>query len=234
MLTEKKCFSRGLAFFSLLLAVGCLVGWWQSERSALPAVSAAPTRTVILDAGHGGSDGGTVGVNGALEKDLNLLYVKTLADLFREAGVNVILTRTEDELVLLPGEENATGKKKKDLANRLSVARANPDALFVSIHMNSYPSAKVSGLQVWCAKDKESRAVAGRIQENVRANLQPDNTRAVKEATSAIYLLHNAVTPSVLVECGFLSSPEEAGKLCREDYRKELCFLIFCAIMEEE
>lgn len=233
MLSEKKCFSRGLAFFSLLLAVGCLVGWWQSDRAASFAV-AAPTRTVILDAGHGGSDGGTVGVNGALEKDLNLLYVQTLADLFRGAGVNVILTRTEDELVLLPGEENAAGKKKKDLANRLAVARANPDALFVSIHMNSYPSAKVSGLQVWCAKDEESRAVAGRIQKNVKANLQPDNNREVKEATSAIYLLHNATTPSVLVECGFLSSPEEAGKLCREDYRKELCFSIFCAIMEEE
>ncbi len=199
-----------------------------------PAVSAmqeAPP-TVILDAGHGGEDGGAVGVNGAVEKDINLAVALGLAELLRDAGVRVILTREEDRL-LYSEEENIKGHRKEyDLKNRLAVAKENPEALFVSIHMNTFSSSRYSGLQVYYARTEGSAALAERIQGAVRERLQPDNTRKIHAASSSIYLLENAVGKSVLVECGFLSNPRECELLSQKDYQSRLCFSVFCGIME--
>ncbi|MBO7762904.1 MAG: N-acetylmuramoyl-L-alanine amidase [Clostridia bacterium] len=217
-------------FFLLLvfLAAGCCT-FFLAHRMAGEYTQAAPRATVILDAGHGGIDGGAVGVNGALEKDLNLSVTLLLAELLREAGVDVILTRTED--VLLDGGESGR-RKENDLKNRLSVASSHPEALFISIHMNTYPAGSCRGFEAYYANTEKSRELAACIHGSVKRTLQPDNRRTIRAADSSIYLLKNAVGSAVLLECGFLSNSEECESLCEKDYQKELCFAIFCGIME--
>lgn len=204
-----------------------------TER-ATPAAVLPDGRTVILDAGHGGKDAGAIGVNGVLEKDLNLAVTLLLAERLRAAGVRVILTREDDELLLTEEEKKGTGKKARDLANRLAIAKQNEGALFVSIHMNSFPIEKYKGLEVYYAADATSQAVARAVMKRVKEDLNPDNTRTAKATNGSIYLLDNAVTPAVLIECGFLSNAEDAAKLSDKDYQKELSFCLFCAIMEVE
>ncbi len=187
---------------------------------------------VILDAGHGGEDGGAVGANGVLEKDLNLAVAIGIAERLRGAGVEVILTRTEDKLLYGEAGNIKGHRKENDLKNRLAIAAEHPDAIFVSIHMNTFSVPKYSGLQVYYAGTEGSREVATHIQSAVRDRLQPENQRKVHAANSSIYLLDHAVGRAVLVECGFLSNPEECAKLSQKDYQSELCFSIFCGIME--
>ncbi len=217
-----------------VLTVALFFGAYQPMLSADASLTVGtPSRTVIIDAGHGGMDAGAIAADGTEEKHLNLQYAETLAALLREAGVRVIMTRTEDALVLSAGDDVKGQRKKRDLANRLAVGEQNPDAIFVSIHMNSYPAEKYSGFQVYYSPNHpDSRRLATMMQDRVRQKLQPSNHRTVKAATSSIFLLHHLQSPAVLVECGFLSNEQEAAKLLQEDYRKELCFLLFCAIME--
>jgi N-acetylmuramoyl-L-alanine amidase len=194
-------------------------------------IGGAVRPTVILDAGHGGEDSGTVGVNGVYEKDLNLSVAFLLRDLLAVAGVEVIMTRTEDRL-LYTEEQNIRGRRKQyDLLNRLLTAKQHPGALFISIHMNAYPNGKYSGFQAWCADSKESRELAQSMQASVEAQLDSGKGRKVKTAGSNIYLLHNAEGVAVLVECGFLSNESDCRKLSSEDYRKRLSFALFCGIM---
>ena len=212
-------------FFSFVL-IFCVV--------LLPTTSSADERrpTVILDAGHGGEDGGAVGKGGVREKDLNLAIALRLAELLREAGVDVILTREEDRL-LYKEEENIKGHRKEyDLKNRLAVAEGNPEALFISIHMNTFSSPKYAGLQVYYAKTEGSQVLAESIQSTVREQLQPKNTRKIHAASSSIYLLDKAVGRAVLVECGFLSNEAECERLTQKDYQDRLCFSLFCGIMK--
>lgn len=189
--------------------------------------------TVVIDAGHGGEDGGASGLGGALEKDLNLDIAFLLADMLRANGVDVVMTRTEDILLYDPTSDYHGRKKVLDLAARLKIARETPDSIFVSIHMNSFPQTQYNGLQVYYSKnDANSKKVADLIQSNVKTYLQPSNTRKTKGATSAIFLLDRLETPAVLVECGFLSNPEEARRLSTAEYRKKLAFIIFCSLCD--
>ena len=197
----------------------------QTEGAALPVI--------VLDAGHGGEDGGAVGVNGVLEKDLNLSLARTLADLLRGAGYTVIETRAEDKL--LCDEETPKGRRKRqDLQNRVEMAARYPDGVFISIHMNTYPTPNCEGVQVWYSPNHAASVeLAQAVQDKVSALLQPENRRKVKEATSGIYVLKHAALPAILVECGFLSTPRECEKLCDEGYRKALALAIFCAVTEK-
>ena len=197
-------------------------------------VSATPAPLVIIDAGHGGIDGGAVGASGTLEKDLNLAIATELARHFREAGVAVLLTRSTDTLVLKEGEDVKGARKAADLYNRVEIANAYPDATFISIHMNSYPVSKYRGLQVYYNKaSTESARLAYRITDKVKADLDPVYTRVPNFRGDALYLLANAKGCAVLVECGFISNAGEEAKLLEKDYQKKLSFCIFYAIMEE-
>ncbi len=221
-------------FFLILLFLFCGAGIYILSAS-LPAYrqSGDTQRPLfILDAGHGGEDGGAVGVNGVFEKDLNLAITNTLADMLRAAGARVILTRREDRL-LYTEEENIKGHRKEyDLKNRLKVAKEHPEAIFISIHMNTFPEEKYHGLQVYYAKGQEgSGELAKAIQSAVFLGVQPDNLRKIKPSDSSIYLLHRAVGRAVLIECGFLSNQKECLSLSEKDYQRRLCFSIFCGIM---
>ena len=202
-------------------------------RSAVMASSQRDDKcTVIIDAGHGGEDCGAIGVNGLLEKDVNLAMAFEIGEGLKQAGYNVVYTRTDDKMLYAP-EENIKGIRKiSDLKNRCKIANGYENAIFVSIHMNSFGQEKYSGLQVYYSvSDKSSLTFAQCIQERVKRDLQSDNKRKVKMGTD-MYLMENVRHPAVLVECGFLTNARECEKLSEKEYQKQLSFSIVCGIIE--
>lgn len=195
---------------------------------------AAEKPQVILDAGHGGRDGGAVGVTGLVEKDLNLEIAALLDDFLRVSGIPTQMTRRADSLVCDEHDPTLRGKfKQTDLKNRVALAEANPQSLFVSIHMNNFPVEKYHGLHVYYSPHaEESRRLASSIQSNTAALLQPDNTRKIKPAGSNIFLLDRIRTTAVLVECGFISNRAESAKLADETYRKQLALVLAASIVQ--
>ena len=222
-------------FAAVLLAAAALLYYAYDrfvphERTMFP-VSSEPFGTVIIDAGHGGMDGGATSDSGTLEKELNFEISLLLRDVLQASGVQVILTRDCDEML----DCNAKGgsRKTRDLRARVEIAEANPDALFVSIHMNKFPSASVSGVQLYYSPNNpESEVLAQMIQSSVKSLLQPDNNRPLKAADSKIYVLHRTKNPAVLVECGFLSNYEEEQLLLDNVYRHKLTLTIAASIIE--
>ena len=186
---------------------------------------------IVIDAGHGGEDSGAIGANGVYEKDLNLEIAGILGGYFEKAGYFVIQTRTTDAL-LYTEEENIKGMRKiYDLKNRLKIAESYDDAIFISIHMNSFGEEKYSGLQVYYSKNNEkSKKIADAIHKEVKSGLQSENKRLPK-AGENIYIMENSTHPAVLIECGFISNMAECERLCQKEYQKELSFAIFCAII---
>lgn len=188
--------------------------------------------TVILDPGHGGEDGGAVGKDGVLEKHLNFTMAMLLLEMLSGAGVPVVMTRTEDRLLYRP-EENIRGMRKVyDLKNRVLFCKAYSDPLFLSIHMNAFPESRYKGAQIYYSLNSQDSALLGKRMQNALAEgLQTWNHRQPKGG-EGIYLLEQLYCPALLAECGFLSNPEESMLLQQEDYQKELCFLLFCVIIE--
>lgn len=187
---------------------------------------------VILDAGHGGFDGGAVASDGTVEKDINLNITLTVAELLKQSGFEVILTRENDVSTDDVESDTISVKKKSDLKNRLELMDDYSDAVFVSIHLNKFTTSAANGSQVFYSKNEQSYVLGDCIQKSIVARLQPENTRVNKQATSSTYLLYHATIPAVLVECGFLSNKTELEKLKNEDYQKQMAFCIYCGIVE--
>ena len=189
-------------------------------------------KLIIIDAGHGGEDPGAVSESGIFEKDLNLQYALKIGQILENNGFKVIYTRTDDRLLYKP-EENIKGIRKiSDLKNRCEVGKENPEAIFVSIHMNSYGSSKYSGLQVYYSeKNPESKTIAESVQNSVKLSMQQNNSRKIKQG-KGIYLLENLDSRAILIECGFLTNKEECDRLCEKEYQNNLCFAIVCGIIE--
>lgn len=190
-------------------------------------------KTVILDAGHGGFDGGA-SAGDVLEKDINLKIALFLADHLKLSGYDVILTREDDSATNDEGER-IRSKKISDMKNRLALMKSYPDAFFVSIHLNKYSDSQPKGTQVFYSqKTEESKLLAQSIQQTVKELLQSDNHREIKPATRDTYLLYNAPIPAVIVECGFLSNPAELALLKTEEYQKKMAFAVYCGIIAGE
>ncbi|MBQ7379861.1 MAG: N-acetylmuramoyl-L-alanine amidase [Clostridia bacterium] len=191
-----------------------------------------PLRVVVIDAGHGGEDGGAVGVTGLVEKDLNLDIAKRLAALLEKEGVRVVMTRSEDVLLYDRNTDYQGRKKALDLAARQAIGDQNPDGIFVSIHANTFSQQIYHGLQVWYSGNHpQSLALAESLRAEVVGTLQPENHRQSKKAGSNIYLLYHLQIPAVLVECGFLSNPTECRALEDFEYRQELAHALCRGIM---
>ena len=218
---------------SLALLAGVSALFAEKQKTDAQTAGEQTVPTVVIDAGHGGEDGGAVSADGTPEKNINLDIALRLRDLLTADGIPVVMTRTEDILLYDRSVDYQGRKKALDLAARKQIAEKTPNCLFVSIHMNSYPDARYDGLQVWYSPNNPaSKTVADLIQNTAREVLQPDNDRQVKAAGSSIYLLHHLTVPAVLTECGFLSNPAEAAKLAAPDYRQEVAFTLFLAIRE--
>lgn len=223
------------AYVMLICAILCafLIMLNPSKDTPLPVIAEEkPQIKVIIDAGHGGEDGGTQSKDGMLEKDVNLDISLRLKKLLESQGISVILTRDTDTL-LYDRNTNYKGRKKLlDAEARLKIAKDNPDAIFISIHQNAYKDPQYSGLQVWYSGNNEnSLPLAEAIQSGVKSTLQPKNNRAVKLSGSNIYIMQQIENPAILVECGFLSNPAEAKKLSDETYRQNLSQVICDSII---
>ena len=224
-----------LLFLSILMAILFGLAETTRQKTDLDVANKAPShspKTIILDAGHGGEDGGASSADGMLEKDLNLALVMTMRDILVANGAEVILTRDTDTL-LYDRNVNFKGRKKKlDADARLKIAEQTKGAVFVSIHMNTYPHPSCQGVQVLYSENNEaSLALAKIIQSTTKKLLQNENDRPVKRSGSSIYLLRKLECPAVLVECGFLSSPEEAALLADATYRQELALVLCMGIL---
>lgn len=179
----------------------------------------ADHKIVVIDAGHGGSDPGKIGVNKALEKDINLSIVLKVKELLEQKGITVVLTR-EDENGLY--QETDTNKKRSDMQKRCQIIAESKCSIAVSIHQNSYHEEGVSGPQVfYYTTSTQGQQLATIIQNELIAQLAPVSKRTAKPNDS-YYLLKKAVCPIVIVECGFLSNWNEAALLVTDDYQKKV------------
>lgn len=215
-----------------LIAAVCFIS--EAEKKAVPA-SAAPAGAVqiILDAGHGGFDGGAVASDGTVEKDINLKITLRLSELLRLWGFDVIMTRESDASTDDVESDKISVRKKSDLKNRLRLMYDYPEAVFVSVHLNKFTTSAAAGSQVFYGpRCPDSRLLGECIQQAVVRLLQPENKRVNKQATDSTYILSNAPIPAVIVECGFLSNSAELARLKDEDYQKQMAFGIFCGIMD--
>ena len=191
------------------------------------------TVTVIIDAGHGGEDSGAVGINGVLEKDLNLMLSNEIKSILNAQNIHVIMTRTDDKL-LYKEEENIKGQRKLyDLKNRYLIASKIENAIFVSIHMNKFPIEKYRGLQVYYSPNNlHSHELAQMIQSDIKAYLQNYNEREIKNSSDNIYILSRLNCPAILIECGFLSNAIDADNLTNKEYRKKMALILSNSIIE--
>ena len=188
--------------------------------------------TVIIDAGHGGEDGGAE-VDGILEKDINLSIADKLADTLRLCGVRVTEIRDEDISVYDDSAQTLREKKVSDLKHRVEIVNGSENNILVSIHQNKFDNSAYSGTQVFYSSNNDkSRVLAESIRNSVVSLLQNDNTRELKPANSDIYLLDNATVPAVIVECGFLSNDEERAKLLDSGYQSEMAYSIAMGVLE--
>ncbi len=225
---------RSVLILFLILGVISLGAraYYSSDEYIEAMIEESEKKIIIIDAGHGGEDSGAVGINGILEKDLNLTIAKEVGSLFTKEGYAVVYTRTKDKL-LYEDHENIKGIRKiSDLRNRCKIAAEYPNALFISIHMNSFSNSKYSGLQVYYSPENdESRLLASSVQQSVKNSLQTENERKIKKG-EGMYVLENVENTAILIECGFLTNPAECKKLSEKEYQKSLSFSIFCGIIE--
>ena len=226
--------ARYILVFILVFGILSLAAfdYVSSDRYLEAMIEKSEEKIIVIDAGHGGEDCGAIGVTGVYEKDLNLIIARELGALLTNEGYAVVYTRTEDKLLYLEHENIKGIRKISDLKNRCKVAAEYPEALFISIHMNSYSNSKYSGLQVYYSKNNaQSQILASTIQETVKASLQTDNERTIKKGEN-IYVLENVENCAVLIECGFLTNPDECKKLSEKEYQKQLSLAIVCGIIE--
>lgn len=184
---------------------------------------------VVIDPGHGGDDPGKVGINGALEKDLNLEIARLVKQYLEANDIEVVMTReTGDGLY----DADASNKKVQDMKRRIAIIDEAAPVVTVSIHQNSYPEEYVHGAQVFFyTGSKEGQELAESIQKRIVAKVDPENKRQVK-ANDSYYLLKKTGTPIVIVECGFLSNQEEADKLSAKAYQEKLAWSIYMGIIQ--
>ncbi|MCL2634015.1 MAG: N-acetylmuramoyl-L-alanine amidase [Oscillospiraceae bacterium] len=188
--------------------------------------------TIILDAGHGGMDGGCVGINGELEKDINLAIVKNLQQLLEFSGFNVILTRGEDRSMHSEGVTGIRNQKVSDMQNRKAVVDAHPNSLFFSIHQNKFTDSVYYGGQMFYTPNHSDNYMLAQLLQNSIAEIQEGNNREIKIIDNELFLFKSTAQPAVLIECGFLSNAGDAANLSDPDYQKKIAFAIYKGIMQ--
>ncbi len=185
------------------------------------------SKTIIVDAGHGGEDGGTQSSAGVLEKDINLDISMKIGNILKLMGYTVVYTRTDDTLHYGSDAVKQRQKKVSDIHHRMSIMESYPEAVFLSIHQNYFTESKYYGAQVFYSKNnEESKILAENIQTKIRELTQPENDRQIKPSGTDIYLLYHAKSPAVMVECGFLSNAGEAILLNDSEYQKKISLAI--------
>ncbi len=184
---------------------------------------------IVIDAGHGGADPGKLGINGEEERELNLQIALRLKRLLEAEEIEVVLTRTDENGLYSEGADN---KKLEDMHKRCEIITEAMPVFTISIHQNSYPEEYVKGAQTfYYGKSSEGKELAETIQSSMIERLDKENHRSAK-ANESYYLLKRTPTPTVIVECGFLSNAGEAALLATEDYQEQVAWAIHMGIMQ--
>lgn len=220
--------SVSLVMCFLMLAVCARI-----TEHALP-VAAQPTDkpVIVIDAGHGGLDSGAVGVTGVLEKNINLSIVLALRDMFEMSGFEVVLTRSEDISIHDPDVTGIRNQKLSDMENRLEIIQSYPDSIFLCVHQNNFTDPDYFGGQMFYNNNNPDNRRLAQIMQNKFAGLQPNNDREIKLCGDELYLLKSNTNPSLMIECGFLSNPEEEAQLSTWEYQQKVAFTIYGGVME--
>lgn len=229
---NKKCLIISAVILSFVMAISCFSLTAKNDVSYASAISSSAAK-IIIDAGHGGFDGGAVASDGTNEKDINLSIALSLGDMLSLCGYDVIYTRTSDTGTEDNSDVSISKRKVSDLNNRLKIMEENSDAVFVSIHLNKFTATTPSGAQVFYSSNNiKSRDLAVSVQNSIVSMLQNDNKRVVKKSDSSTFLLKKANIPAVIVECGFVSNAKELALLKDDNYQKQMAFAVFYGINE--
>ena len=195
------------------------------------AESRAPC-TLVIDAGHGGFDGGAVGANGTCEQDINLSIARRVQLLAGFFGTRTEMTRPDENALDYDPSQPVRHNKVTDIKAREKIVADTANPVFVSIHLNKFSDPQYHGAQVfYSANHAASRTLAEQLQADLITGADPENHRQVKQAEKSIYLMKQLDCPAVIVECGFLSNPDEEARLAQPEYHKKLALCIACGYL---
>ncbi len=221
--------------YVIVVAGSLALAFWSSNAVTV-MVENAPIEgrsCIVIDAGHGGIDGGATSCTGVFESQLNLEIALRLRDLMGFLGYDTTMIRTTDTSIYTEGNTIAA-QKVSDLKERVRIVNTTADSLLVSIHQNTFSDSQYSGAQVFYAKDATSRDLAQSVQSALIASLNPDSYRKIKPS-QGIYLMQNIIRPGILIECGFLTNPQEEAMLRSREYQQKLiCVIGVCIAIHLE
>ena len=230
---RKKFLALGIVLaFSICGAVGHLPPKMSPISTFAPV--RFPERQLILDAGHGGEDGGAVSVTGVPESNINLAVILRLDQFLGFYGTAPILLRDSDISIYDPGCETLRQKKVSDLHNRVAIIEGTENAFVISVHQNTFSNSAYHGAQVFFRTGAESKALAELTQIVLRQGVDPENGRTPTQIPDSVYLMKHITCPAILVECGFLSNPVEEKKLRSESYQAQLALCLASAWLQSE
>lgn len=218
-----------LAFAAVCLcaALAALYVLAHGEQTVFSSKELPVSPVVVIDAGHGGEDGGAVAADGTAESGINLAIAQDLNEMLRFLGCETRMTRTEDAAIYSAGAQTLREKKASDLKNRVALVNGTRDSVLLSIHQNSLPSSRrVHGAQAFYARTEGSVPLAQAIQASLNTAVNPGNEKTEKAIDPGVYLMKHVNCPAVLVECGFLSNAEETSRLLQADYQRMLAVTI--------
>lgn len=225
----------GVLLLTFFLGAAAL---YRRMPDAFPAFSAATAQppVYVLDAGHGGEDGGALSTDGTVkESEINLAVTQKLDALLRFLGQSTVLTRTEDVSIYSPDAETLRQKKVSDLRNRVALVNDTPGAILVSIHQNSLPSVpSVHGAQVFYGAAEQGQRTAASVQSALNQSVNAGNEKHEKRIAPTIYLMKQVDCPAILIECGFLSNHAETQRLCEPEYQRTLAVAIAAGLLNTE
>ena len=228
---------KDLLLFSALvcsLSVYSLFALLPASAETLAHIGTWEKRTVVIDAGHGGEDGGAVSADGVIESGINLAVAQNLDALLTLLGENTIMTRTEDISVYSEGAQTLRQKKRSDLENRVALVNGTPNAVLLSIHQNSMPnSTRTHGAQVFFGGIDGSETLAQSVQTALNSAVN-NGDKAAKRISDSVFLMKHVTAPAVLVECGFLSNRAETAKLQQPDYQTKLAVVIAAGFLNTQ
>ena len=197
-----------------------------ARRIHLVSAEIKPLPIILIDAGHGGFDGGAVAPDGTAEKDINLAISLRLDALLRAMGYQTEMVRSTDTSVDTDGS-TLRERKRSDIFNRYALMEKNRDCIYLCVHQNFYSGASSHGAQVfYTSQNAQSKGLAESIQARIVESVQADNHRKIKPCTKDVYLIYHAPCTAVLIECGFLSNPTDLKNLKDSDYQGKIAFAI--------
>lgn len=212
-----------LAAVLLLAIVSAFMSY--GERLRLSGVFAPHSyqHTLVLDAGHGGIDGGAVAEDGTAEQDINLAIVKKCQVLAGFFGIRTVLTRTDQQSLNYDPTCTVRQNKVADIHAREELTNRAENPIFVSVHLNKFSDSQYTGAQVfWSKNNPEGQLLAESVQDQLTLGLQPIRQRTAKQAPDSVYLMKHLTCPAIIVECGFLSNQQETEQLKQDGYQKIL------------